>query len=52
MDIQEKERVFNISIVDDERKHLIQTLRKQNVDNTVFIQDFIRLLETMNKVRS
>lgn len=48
MDIQEKERVFNISIVDDERKHLIDTLKNQNVDNTIFIQDFIILLETMN----
>lgn len=48
MKIQEKDRVFEITIDDGGRKHLIDTLRKQNVDNTIFIQEFIKLLEKMN----
>ena len=52
MDIKEKNRTFEINIDDNERKHLIDTLRKQNIDNTIFIQEFIKLLEKMNIVGS
>ncbi len=48
MEIHEKERIFDITINDAERMHLIQLLRKQNIDNTGFVQDFIKLLEKLN----